>query len=631
MTLGNSKMHRSKGHKTSSSSSHSSVSTSSSSNPEADRRSQLLREFQTGVPENKVCFDCGQKGPTYVNMTVGAFVCTKCSGILRGITPPHRIKSISMSAFSAEEVEFVRSRGNLWAQKVWLGLYDSSRLGLYDAKDDEGLRSFIIDKYEKKRYYVDPATIRHSLSNSSSSGSTGIAPPPMQAKSSLGSGLIGATLNSRVQQKQQQQQQQPNISVSRPGVGVSNGSASKQPTASNTLLSELGAPSVVHAAPLQAQPPPPLPKTAPSPSQVFDATTSDPFAPNATKGGGAVDSFADFSTANFDTPTPDPLPSRPPASSTAVPNAREQQASAKKNQEAQDKYAALKDLDDIFRTSVVVQEVAPTIASTSTPSTGVSLFGSSPVQPMGGHMHAASASGAISPPTVGNISAGAGGDNWASAWHDSGKMNVSSGSSNRSAVSSPPAPAAAAAAPNPFTASNVAQLNTSPWPSSSGTSPVSQPSKNHHQQQQSQRHVPSQQQQQLQQMQQPAPPQSTFTPQWPSSSSPATNDPFNITNVNLGENDNDLFAKAPKPFSSTVDSGFGATVFEKGAQMNNNGFAATGSASTSSSTAAFDAFLNVIADSANKTAPAAAAAAAPNVDQNPWTSEPPKRSTNPFR
>ena len=59
-----------------------------------------------------------------------------------------------MSAFSAEEVEFVRSRGNLWAQKVWLGLYDSSRLGLYDAKDDEGLRSFIIDKYEKKRYAV---------------------------------------------------------------------------------------------------------------------------------------------------------------------------------------------------------------------------------------------------------------------------------------------------------------------------------------------------------------------------------------------------------------------------------------------------------------------------------------------
>ena len=63
----------------------------------------------------------------------------------------------------------MRSRGNLWAQKVWLGLYDSSRLGLYDAKDDEGLRSFIIDKYEKKRYvchYYEarcPIAEHHSL------------------------------------------------------------------------------------------------------------------------------------------------------------------------------------------------------------------------------------------------------------------------------------------------------------------------------------------------------------------------------------------------------------------------------------------------------------------------------------
>ena len=55
----------------------------------------------------------------------------------------------------------------------------------------------------------------------------------------------------------------------------------------------------------------------------------------------------------------DPIPTRPPAgtaSSSTVPLTGGQQTSAKKNQEAQDKYAALKDLDDIFRTSVVVQE-----------------------------------------------------------------------------------------------------------------------------------------------------------------------------------------------------------------------------------------------------------------------------------
>ena len=151
----------------------------------------------------------------------------------------------------------------------------------------------------------------------------------MQAKPSLGSGLIGATLTSRVQQKQQQQQQ-PNISVSRPGVGFSNGSArfdliftiniiaylrtndalsipcSRPLASSNTLLSELGAPSVVRAAPLQAQPPQPLskPAPAPSPSEAIDTKKSDPFAPNANNAGSGVDSFADFSAANFDSPTP---------------------------------------------------------------------------------------------------------------------------------------------------------------------------------------------------------------------------------------------------------------------------------------------------------------------------------------
>ena len=54
----------------------------SAANSENDRNMAQLREFQAGVAENKLCFDCGQKGPTYINMTVGSFVCTKCSGML---------------------------------------------------------------------------------------------------------------------------------------------------------------------------------------------------------------------------------------------------------------------------------------------------------------------------------------------------------------------------------------------------------------------------------------------------------------------------------------------------------------------------------------------------------------------
>merc|ERR1712062_143431 len=72
-----------------------------------EKNSAAIREFQASSIENKKCFECQQRGPTYVDMTIGSFVCTKCSGMLRGITPPHRIKSISMSTFTAEEVEMI--------------------------------------------------------------------------------------------------------------------------------------------------------------------------------------------------------------------------------------------------------------------------------------------------------------------------------------------------------------------------------------------------------------------------------------------------------------------------------------------------------------------------------------------
>lgn len=46
-----------------------------------DKHLKILRDL-VAQPQNKKCFDCGQRGPTYVNMTIGAFVCTSCSGLL---------------------------------------------------------------------------------------------------------------------------------------------------------------------------------------------------------------------------------------------------------------------------------------------------------------------------------------------------------------------------------------------------------------------------------------------------------------------------------------------------------------------------------------------------------------------
>ena len=56
-----------------------------------------------------------------------------------------------MSSFTSEEVAFLKSRGNIWCGKVWMGLYDKNRSGALEAIDDESLKSHIIQKYEKKR------------------------------------------------------------------------------------------------------------------------------------------------------------------------------------------------------------------------------------------------------------------------------------------------------------------------------------------------------------------------------------------------------------------------------------------------------------------------------------------------
>lgn len=46
-----------------------------------DKMLKTLREI-VASGGNRQCFDCGQRGVTYVNMTVGSFVCTSCSGVL---------------------------------------------------------------------------------------------------------------------------------------------------------------------------------------------------------------------------------------------------------------------------------------------------------------------------------------------------------------------------------------------------------------------------------------------------------------------------------------------------------------------------------------------------------------------
>uniref|UniRef100_A0A8C5MFY0 Arf-GAP domain-containing protein n=1 Tax=Leptobrachium leishanense TaxID=445787 RepID=A0A8C5MFY0_9ANUR len=185
-----------------------------------EKHLKLLREM-TSLPHNRKCFDCDQRGPTYANMTAGAFVCTSCSGILRGLNPPHRVKSISMTTFTQQEIEFLQKHGNDVCKQIWLGLFDERSSSVTDFRDQQKVKEFLQEKYEKKRWYVPPKQARvvatvHATISGSSASSASSTPEVKPLKTLLGDSAPSLQLNKGtpsqspvVSRNQAQQHHQP--------------------------------------------------------------------------------------------------------------------------------------------------------------------------------------------------------------------------------------------------------------------------------------------------------------------------------------------------------------------------------------------------------------------------------------
>ncbi|TRZ09793.1 hypothetical protein HGM15179_017327 [Zosterops borbonicus] len=159
---------------------------------EAEVWCRRVRELVSSVPANRLCFECGQRGVTYVDISVGSLVCTGCSGALRGLNPPHRVKSISMTTFSEAEVLFLQAHGNEACRRVWLGTFDPRTSLLPDSRDPQKVKEFLQEKYEKKRWYVAPEQAKQPPQSTQSSaaepgppqllhGDTGTLPQPRPA------------------------------------------------------------------------------------------------------------------------------------------------------------------------------------------------------------------------------------------------------------------------------------------------------------------------------------------------------------------------------------------------------------------------------------------------------------------
>ncbi|XP_019347285.1 arf-GAP domain and FG repeat-containing protein 1 isoform X7 [Alligator mississippiensis] len=292
-----------------------------------EKHLKLLREMSS-LPPNRKCFDCDQRGPTYTDMTVGSFVCTSCSGILRGLNPPHRVKSISMTTFTQQEIEFLQKHGNEVCKQIWLGLFDDRSSAIPDFRDPQKVKEFLQEKYEKKRWYVPPeqakvvASVHASISGSSAS-STSSTPEVKPLKSLLGESAPALHLNKGT--------------PSQSPVVVRSQGQQQQEKKQFDLLSDLG--SDIFA--------------APAPQSTATANFANFAHFNSHTGGGEQGSS--FSTVV--TASAGPVVSAPSQSSASS-----------------DKYAALAELDSVFSSTTTSSN-----AYTSTSNVSSNAFGTVPV------------------------------------------------------------------------------------------------------------------------------------------------------------------------------------------------------------------------------------------------------------
>ena len=100
---------------------------------------------------NKSCFDCGEKGVTYVVPKFGTFVCSKCSGVHREIG--NMVKGLGVSNFSDKEINFLQEMGNDNAKEIWMAKFNPEKHKLPKATDENSIKDHLKLKYVEKKWY----------------------------------------------------------------------------------------------------------------------------------------------------------------------------------------------------------------------------------------------------------------------------------------------------------------------------------------------------------------------------------------------------------------------------------------------------------------------------------------------
>ncbi|WOG91033.1 hypothetical protein DCAR_0310281 [Daucus carota subsp. sativus] len=116
----------------------------------AEERNEKIIRGLMKLPPNRRCINCNTVGPQFVCTDFWTFVCMNCSGIHREFT--HRVKSVSMSRFTSQEVEALQRGGNQRAREIFLNDWDPQRHRFPNGSNADKVREFIKNVYVHGKY-----------------------------------------------------------------------------------------------------------------------------------------------------------------------------------------------------------------------------------------------------------------------------------------------------------------------------------------------------------------------------------------------------------------------------------------------------------------------------------------------
>ncbi|KAF7643192.1 hypothetical protein LDENG_00243650, partial [Lucifuga dentata] len=116
-----------------------------------ERSTRTLKEILHKAG-NDACADCGAPYPEWGNSSLGVFICLACSGIHRNIPDIGKVKSLSLSHWEEQEVQFMADNGN----ELMKSKYEAQVPVYYykpTHRDCQVLREqWIRAKYERKEF-----------------------------------------------------------------------------------------------------------------------------------------------------------------------------------------------------------------------------------------------------------------------------------------------------------------------------------------------------------------------------------------------------------------------------------------------------------------------------------------------